>query len=200
MKTEAAPFHGQEKGCPGGFSLIEVVIAVGLVAVAIPTLLGMFGYFSEISVTVRDRDDIEAVAGAVQVFLETGAGKDAGSGALPAAGTFAAVYDWVYKARQDPDRATVVYAYHHRGKDAVYTVSTVPPGEDEISLLDGRIMAVEIHPPGERMLPSSSLDANVSNYRKAYLPLELEIFALSTAEETRSPANFIDSLPTVLFR
>ena len=164
-----------------GFSLVEVVIALGLVAIAIPTLMGMFSFFSNISTSTRDRSDIDSVTNAIQIFLETS--------------SFPAVYQWIKDARQSPENVSVIYVYKSINDDQIYTTSSTPPREDEITILDGRIMAVELHAPGETLLPEATLGSDVSEYGKAYLPITLKIYAVVgvTHEPTRS--NYLESVP-----
>ena len=177
-----------------GFSLIEVVIALGLVALAIPLIMGMFGSFSKYSVEIRDRDDIKSVVNEVSLYLENEADLESGGD------SFTTVYEWVLKASQNQDDAKVLYAYKPTGSDSGYTVSVTPPLDREISASDGRIMAVEIMAPPETVLSKAELNSDVSNYGKAYLPLELHIYALSIAVGPRTKVNFLDSFPVVLPR
>ena len=187
-----------EKSHTAGFSLIEVLIAVGLVAVAIPSILGLFGYYSQISVNNQDREDASSVVSAIHIYLENEAANEAANGD---SSSFATVYEWVYDARQDPEEATVLYAYKDRDNDSHFTVSVDPPDEDgDLDRIDGRILAVEIQAPDETVLPEADFVANWSEYRKAYLPLKMKIYALSASVEPRTGANFIDSFPVVLSR
>jgi type II secretory pathway pseudopilin PulG len=193
------------------FSLVEVIIAVGIVALAIPSLLAVFGFFSDVSVSTNDRDDAESVTRAVMLFLENEAGNTSASDTtIDAAGSFATVYQWVVAARGNPDDATVLYAYKPRisdsgstgtgETDSGYVASATPPTEDQVSSFDGRIMAVEIHAPETNILPDTVLVPDVSNYVRAYLPMKLEIYALFSATEERTNTKLVETFPVVLSR
>ena len=178
-----------------GFSLIEVVMAVAIVAIAIPTMLGMFAYFSKASVETKDFSDSESVTNAVLLFLEND----------PQAG-FETVYQWVTQARQNPAQAQVLYVYKKQQtssqsngpavvEEAAYTVTLSPPQDSDISLSDGRIMAVEVQAPDTRIIETfTGLDA----YDKTYLPIKIDIYAVNSPTQERK--DLLETYPAVIFR
>lgn len=167
-----------------GFSLVEVVIAVGIVAFAIPSVLGVMAVFSSSSASTMDRGEAASVANSLQLYLS---GKVTN---LP----FSTVYGWTYSARQDPANAQVIYAYKTNSSQTDYSFSqTAPTGT-----IEGKLLAAKILAPDARVLPSATLVSDSSLYTKAYLPIKVSIYALSTPAQPLTPANFVDSYPMVI--
>lgn len=167
-----------------GFSLIEVVIAVGIVAFAIPSVLGVMAVFSSSSSATMDRGEAASVADSLQLYLS---GK---VDPLP----FATVYGWTYAARQNESNAQVIYAYKTDANQSDYRFSQTPPS----GAIDGKLLAARILAPDPRVLPDTALVGDSANYAKAYLPIKVSIYALSTPSQPLSPASLVDSYPIVI--
>ncbi|MCX6972288.1 MAG: hypothetical protein NTV93_19360 [Verrucomicrobia bacterium] len=173
-----------------GFSLVEVVLAVGIVAVAIPAVLGVMAVFSSSSSSTMDRGEAFSAASSLQLYLSGKVRDPATSSNVP----FATVYGWTYAARQAPASAQVIYAYKTNAAQAGYTISRSAPA----GTVGGKVLAAEILAPETRILPSSTLVSASSNYSKAYLPLKVSIHALSSASQPRTAATLVDSYPMVI--
>ncbi len=167
-----------------GFSLVEVIIAVGIVAFAIPAVLGVMAVFSSSSAATMDRGEAASAANALQLYLS---GKVTN---LP----FATVYGWTYSARQTPANAQVIYAYKTNLSQSDYSFSQTPPTE----AIEGKLLAAEILAPDTRVLPSATLVSDSSLYTKSYLPIKVSIYALSSPAQPRTPTTFVDSYPMVI--
>ncbi len=167
-----------------GFSLIEIVIAVGIVAFAIPSVLGVMAVFSSSSSATMDRGEAASVANSLQLYLS---GKVTN---LP----FATIYGWTYAARQNPANAQVIYAYKSDASQSDYSFSQTPPN----GAIEGKLLAAEILAPDPRVLPAAALVSDNANYAKAYLPIKVAIYALSTPAQPLTPASFVDSYPMVI--
>ncbi|MEO0414426.1 MAG: prepilin-type N-terminal cleavage/methylation domain-containing protein [Verrucomicrobiota bacterium] len=189
-----------------GFTLAEMMITLAIAAIAIPVFLAMFTMFANQSVKIRDRDDLQSIVNRVTVFLEEEISATTGDDG------FSTVFQWIRQASQDPSSATTLYVYYPNldqsssgtpkllDESSKYTVSLTPPLATQVSKFDARIACVEIHSPHERILPKTALSADVSEYKKAYLPFEIHIYALGFASQERGINQFLDSFPIVLFR
>lgn len=167
-----------------GFSLVEVVIAVGIVAIAIPSVLGVMAVFSSSSSATMGRGEAASAANSLHLYL-SGKVTD-----LP----FATVYGWTYSARQSPASAQVIYAYKTNQSQTDYSFSQAAP----TGAIEGKLLAAEILAPDTRVLPSAALVSDSSLYSRAYLPINVSIYALSTPAQPRTPATFVDSYPMVI--
>lgn len=185
-------FSGGEKQT--GFSLSEVVIALALVAVSIPTIISLFGTFTNLSGEIRGRDELGAIVNEVTLYLENEAGS------LDDVNHFDKVYEWVKQASEGVDQAQVLYYYLSAADSTDYKVSPAKPGDDEISSLDGRIVAIELLAPQGSILSSDDIGTDISAYNKAYLPLELHIYGLASPVDQPSKGNYLDTFPIVLSR
>jgi type II secretory pathway pseudopilin PulG len=167
-----------------GFSLVEVVLAIGIVAIAIPSVLGVMAVFSSSSSATMGRGEAASAANSLQLYLS---GKVTN---LP----FATVYGWTYAARQSPANAQVIYAFKTNASQTDYSFSQVAP----TGTIEGKLLAAEILAPDTRILPSAALVSNSALYTKAYLPIKVSIYALSASAQPRTPATFVDSYPMVI--
>lgn len=185
-----------------GFSLIEVVIALAIVAVAMPIILGVFSTLSSSSEKVRDLNDVESIVTAVQIYLEN---------ETATTNRFDEVYDWVQQARANPDDAVALYVYRSEigdadgnsdDEDVTLTVSEELPGVSDVSAFDARVVAVEFHAPEETLLPADDFPVSIDDYQRAYLPMRIDMKAavagVSSSSEDLGRA--FESLPFVLKR
>ena len=146
-----------------GFSLIEVVIALGVVAFVIPAIMGMFAIFSTSSAGAMNRGEAASVVKAVQVYLN-GKVKDQGTSAkVP----FETAYQWVYEASESSARAKVLYAYKTAATQADYLVSQRKPAGS----VEGKFLGVKIPHAREQAPPADVLVSDSTSYGKSYLPL-----------------------------
>lgn len=176
----------------GGFSLVEVVLAVGIIAIAVPAVLGVMAAFSSSSSSTMDRGEAGSAANSLQLYLSGKVRDSATSANVP----FATVYGWTYAARQSPASAQVIYAYKTNAAQSDYTFSQRAP----TGTIEGKLLAAEIHAPETRILPSAAFTGASSDYSKAYLPLKVSIHALSSASQPRTAATLVDSYPMVISR
>jgi prepilin-type N-terminal cleavage/methylation domain-containing protein len=91
-----------------GFSLVEVVVAVGIFAVAIVGVIGLFGPTTKNVAAVADADSSTRAVGAIQASLKATASTSAGFG-------------YIIKAL---DRNPAVTYYANRVGDRVDTITT----------------------------------------------------------------------------
>jgi Tfp pilus assembly protein PilV len=176
--------------CTLGFSLVEVVLAVGIVAFAIPAVLGVMAVFSSSSSSTMDRGEAASAANLLQLYLSGKVMDPTTSASVP----FATVQGWVHAARQSPSNAQVIYAYKTNATQSEYTLSQrVPTGT-----IEGKMLAAEILAPETRILPAATLVSSSSNYSKAYLPLKVSIHAISSASQPLTAATLVDSYPIVI--
>ncbi len=173
-----------------GFSLVEVVLAVGIVAFAIPAVLGVLAVFSSSSASTMDRGEVASAANSLQLYLNGKVRDPATSSNVP----FATVYGWTYAARQAPASAQVIYAYKTNATQSGYILSQSAPA----GTIEGKMLVAEILAPETRILPAATLVSASSNYSKAYLPLKVSIHALSSASQPRTAATLVDSYPMAI--
>lgn len=187
--------------------MTEVVIALALVGIALPAILGTILYLSDSSTSSRDLHEIDTIASSVELYLANGSSESGEDIVL--GGNFSQVYQWVHAARQDDANAKVLFAYrpfigdndnNPSDEDATFITSSKEPQESEISRFDGRIMAIELHAADETILPNDAFPGTVASYEKAYLPMRLDIYAVANSEQPRDQTNFIESIPYVLKR
>lgn len=182
-----------------GFSLIEVVIALGIVAVTLPLILGVFARLSSSTDRVRDLHDVETVLAAVKNYMET---DDATTD------RFAEVYGWITSSRGSSDSpGKVLYVYRPAttsssdiGEITPFVVSESVPDRDDVNIIEGRLIAVEVHAPQETVLSDANLPASVNDYPKAYLPMQLDLFVATPGERNEELGQPFESLPFVLKR
>lgn len=186
-----------------GFSLIEVAVALGVIAFTIPALLGMFAIFSDTTGEVQDYVEVAASLGSLQHYLD-GMAKEPTS--LPGAITqeeldgrvsFERVYSWVYRARIDESSAEVLYAYREAVLPGQYIVSLAAPNQAEV---EGKVLAMKIIPAPATVVPHSEITSDVTDYTRAYLPMRVAVHSLSGGAEEPSTLNFVDSYPIAIAR
>jgi prepilin-type N-terminal cleavage/methylation domain-containing protein len=186
---------GRKLGFRQGFTLVEVVVAVGIVAIAIPAILGTLGIFSRVSDGLVTRWDTAAVMSRFSLYLD-GMLVDAARGDTVA---FDDVYGWVRNASADPPVNQVLYAYKTDVNQAGYSISRNAP----VNLVTwGKILAAEVHAPTSEMVSEGALVADAADYEKCYLPLQLQVHALSGPAQTtqRTAATYVDAQSHMLFR
>jgi hypothetical protein len=172
-------------------SLVEVVLALGIVAFSILTIVGLLGGFAKVSSATAGREEAAAAAlNSIQLCLEGKAPDSANSAPI----SFTTVYDWVRTARTSPAMAKILYAYRDSPNPDGYLVSQTPP----TGQFNGKIMAALILAPDLTILPDSQLVNTASAYNKSYLPLRIEIHALSSPSESLSATNLVDTYPSVI--
>lgn len=171
-----------------GFTLIEVVLALGIFAVAIPAVIGMIGIFSSSTQSMLESGATTSAVSVFEPYLN-GEMQDVDKSSV----SFAKAYDWAYEARTGTE--TVIYAYKESWDQAEHFISQKAP-----TTHDGPILAAKVLPVASNLLPADKFVASPSAYTQSYLPLKLEIHALSSASETLTPENFVTSYPMVLSR
>lgn len=183
--------NAHRKNCSSlGFSLVEVVLALGILAFTIPAIIGVMAVFSSSSSSTMDRGEAASALNALQLYLSGKVRDPATSSNVP----FATVYSWTYAARQAPASAQVIYGYKTNAAQTDYTFSQREPAGS----IEGKLLAVEILAPETRILPSAAFASGSSNYSRAYLPLKVSIHALSSASQPRTAATLVDSYPVVI--
>ena len=175
-----------------GFSLVEVVIALGIVALAIPAIIGVLAVASSSSSSTIDRGEVASAADALRLYLNGKVKDPVTSASVP----FATVYGWVYASRQSPASAQVIYAYKTNANQTDYIFSQTPPA----GVFVGKMLAAEIRAPETNVLPSNLLPGDAAQYSKSYLSLKASIYALSATTQQVSPATFVDSYPMTISR
>jgi hypothetical protein len=171
-------------------SLVEVVLALGIVAFSILTIVGLLSGFAKVSSATAGREEAAAALNCIQLCLEGKAPDSANSAPI----SFTTVYDWVRTARTSPAMAKILYAYRDSANPDGYLVSQTPP----TGQFNGKIMAALILAPDLTILPDSQLVSTASAYNKSYLPLRIEIHALSSSSENLSATNLVDTYPSVI--
>lgn len=142
-----------------GFSLIEVVIAIGLVAFACTAILGVNGMLSTNSRSVTDRQEASRVLDAVSAYLRRSV-PDAADQKVP---SFQQIQTWA-TARQK------LYAYrsiNDTDPDRILISQTAPAS----SLLRDKMFVAEMAPA------STSLVASGGN--RSYTLFSVNLFAVS---------------------
>ena len=182
-----------------GFTLIEVVLALGIFAVAIPAVIGMIGIFSSSTQSMLESGATTSAVSVFEPYLNgemqdvdkslNGEMQDVDKSSV----SFAKAYGWAYEARTGTE--TVIYAYKESRDQAEHFISQKAP-----TTHDGPILAAKVLPVASNLLPADKFVASPSAYTQSYLPLKLEIHALSSASETLTPENFVTSYPMVLSR
>jgi hypothetical protein len=179
---------------------MEVVLALAIVALAIPVMFGMFSIFSRNSVDAMNREEVSRAFDAMTLFLN-GNAPDASTGtALTSShgNYFSSVLYWV----QNPAPATYVYAYKAPSPNGTstaggYQVSLTAPHAGAWS---GPLLAGAIKPLITNVQSNIGfLPSMASPYNKAYIPVEISIYALSAAGQI-VPATPVDTYPTVILR
>lgn len=189
----------KSKNYRDGFSLIEVVIALGIVAVTLPLILGVFARLSSSTDRVRDLHDVETLLAALENYMET---DDSTTD------RFSEVYSWIVSSRGNsgsPGKVLYVYrpastSVSDRGVITPFIVSEAVPDQDDVNIIDGRLIAVEVHAPQETILTNSDLPFNVDDYPKAYLPMQLDFFVATPGLRSQELGQAFESLPFVLKR
>jgi prepilin-type N-terminal cleavage/methylation domain-containing protein len=201
-----------------GFSLIEVVITLAIIALTVPIIIGLFALFSRSSGDAVDREEASRAFIAVSLFLNGGK-SDAQTGAVLAS-SFSTVAGWVATAQKTPvanGKGQVLYAYKTRAATA-----GLPPTEYLVSLTapstgttDGKIMVAEIRPPATTLISQANLAATSSlaggtapttGTPKPYVPLQIAIYSVSAAAQVTAwqtqaiPPMPIDTYPLVVNR
>ena len=171
-------------------TLVEVVLALGIVAFSILTIVGLLGGFAKVSSATACREEAAAALNVIQLYLDGKAPDSANSSPI----AFTTVYNWVRAARTSPATAQILYAHRDSANPDGYLVSQTPPTDQ----FDGKIMAAFILAPDLTILPDSQLAGTPSAYNKSYLPLRIEIHALSSPAENLSAANLVDTFPSVI--
>ena len=178
----------------GGFSLVEVVIAIAIVALAIPVMIGMFSFFSKSSADAMNREEAARTFTAISLFLNGNAPDATTGNALVSShgDYFASVLYWV----QNPGAPTLVYAYKApaiAGAPSTtggYLVSLTAPAQGTWS---GPLMVGSVKP-----IPNF-VASFPTPYTKAYVQAEVAVYALSTAKQAL-PSTPIDTYPAVIMR
>lgn len=175
-----------------GFSLSEVIIALGIIAFAIPLVLAVQGIFSSNSSQTMNRGELASVTSSLQLYLN-GRVLDPGSAATV---SFNTVYGWVYSARQSPGSPKVIYGYKTSASESDYTFSQTAPAGN----IDGRLLVAEILPPERNVLPDNLLVPDSASYSKACLPMKVALHILPIPSQKRTSASLVDSYPMVISR
>lgn len=189
-----------------GFSLIEVVIALAVVAITIPVMLGMFGFFSHTSADAVNREEAVRAFDSITLYLNASA-PDAATGTPlgTSAGTSPGQYFSTILGWATATTPTFIYAYRtlNGSTSSGYLVSLTAPatGTWQGTLMVGQIKPL-ITTGNVGFLPNATLTA--TPYTKAYLPLEVAIYGmhstLAAGQTSLSPAALIDTYPTVVLR
>jgi len=189
-----------------GFSLIEVVIALAVVALAIPVMLGMYGAFNHASADAVNREEAVRAFASMSLYLNAGApdaatGTPLGVSAPAAPGQyFSTLLGWATSTTP-----TFIYAYRALSGSTTsnYLVSLTAPaaGTWQGTLMVGQIKSLSTNGTSG-FLPTATLTA--TPYTKAYVPLEVAIYgmhaALAAGQTSIPAAALIDTYPTVVMR
>lgn len=183
--------HSLKSRC-AGFSLIEVIIAMGIVGFIIPVILGVQATFSYSSTRAMDRSDVASMSHSLELYLNGRVPDPSSSATVP----FSTVYGWVYAARQAPGKAQVIYGYKANASHTDYIFSQSPPTGN----VEGRLLAIEILAPEQKVLPDDLLGSDSATYSKACLPLKVSVHVLADPFQKRTAGTFMDAYPVVVSR
>jgi len=178
------------------FSLVELVLALAIVAVAVPVMIALIGYFSRTSADVVNREEAYRAFSAVSLYLNGRQGDSSGTSASTTTTIpFSTVAGWVLAAQTTPQpngKGQLLYAYKTPGSTIGYLVSQTAP----TTAVDGMIMVAEIKPAVSNtpttITSATTLTATaalatsgtVSANAKPYLPLEVALYAVSSSQQT----------------
>ncbi len=178
-----------------GFTLLEVVLAVGLLALSLLALAGLLAQSARNLSQARSRIQTEALASELEVFLQA---KD-----------FQTVYKWI---AQDTSKVLFYYTVQsdaNTGREPTNSLlrdSTYTNLQDELSRSIGPVLKIILknsplsHSSSTGSEDAASLPANSGDYLQGYLALEAWIYtetpaepgaAFDTGPEVR-PKNFLD--------
>jgi len=167
---------------------------VAIAGFAIPVVLGVQSLCSSSSTLMVDRAEAASAARPLDLYLN-GRIRDA---KLNTVVPFATVYGWVCTARNAPAKAQVIYGYRTSTTQSDYIFSQTKP--DTSVAFDGRLLAVEILAPDVKIIPDILLPKDSASYSKACLPVKVAIHALTSASQSVTGANLVDTYPLVVSR
>ena len=186
--------------------MIEVVIALAVVALAIPVMLGMYGAFNHASADAVNREEAVRAFASMSLYLNAGApdavtGTPLGVTGSAAPGQyFSTILGWATSTTP-----TFIYAYRtlNGSTTSDYLVSLTAPAA---GTWQGTLMVGQIKPLSTSanigFLPNATLTA--TPFTKAYVPLEVAIYgmhaALAAGQTSIPAAALIDTYPTVVLR
>lgn len=192
-----------------GFSLLEVVIALAVVALAVPVMFGLFSFFSQTSANAVNHEEAARAFTAVSLYLN-GNSLDADT-KIPLGGSstsntpgayFTTVLNWVQGGTQ-------VLLFVYKSSDPTtasqYQVSQTPPGTGTWTgtLLIAQITSLYMDKKNTvPFLPSATMSA--TPYTKGYIPVEVALYARPSgsmpAGAAPSANSLIDTYPAVVLR
>ena len=141
-----------------GFSLIEVVIALGIAGMAATLMITVCGKLSENSGSVTDRAEASRVLDAVSLHLQRSL-PDAANETVP---DFSVIQEWVARPASNLQR---LYSYRSNADPGQILVSRVMPAAGSV---EGKLFVAQIAPPGGAFGTSAN-----------YAPLSINLFAVS---------------------
>ncbi len=190
LEKRRSQLHGREStGCGGAFSLLEVVLAIGVFAIAVTALLGLLAPALRSSGDVQDANSAEALISRLNAFLRS----------RPQA--FATAYSWVAEGRsrvllayhctadphlQDEDGRSIPKAGGTLFEPVIRVLDSSPAGdlavlERELAYAVGAVFKVRIE--GSSLNPMvadeagrSVLPAQIENYREGFLALAISVY------------------------
>jgi len=173
------------------FTLIEVVIAIGIFAIAFPAILGTFSLFSQLSNDIFVMNDCAELVDVGNLFLNGNKLDDETGEQL----TFDKVYGWIFAARQNKTNATTIYAYAKDVNNTVWYMSQTIPEE-----YYGNIMPIKIQAPIVSLLSNTDFVEDPIKCKKTGIPLSLNFWTPNPVGTITKGSRIIKSYPMVLSR
>ena len=171
-----------------GFTLVEVVLAIGILGVAVLALLGMFAPTMNNVKNVLDSDFAIAATGSINSYFEKMAGNN-----------FDDVKDLIESASETRPSDTVLYVYLRNTEEFEEIYITTVDTDVTTDLKDGHIISssvlrVEIY----RMIAMNNYNYE-KIYEEAYIPMLLKIFSAKSAQPMLG-GSLLMAYPTVVKR
>ena len=171
LKKDSSSHRMNRNPEPGAFFLIEVVVAIGVFAIAILSLLGLFLPTLRNIAEVSEREKATAVSQSIAAFLRER--------------SFSEVYSWV---AGDREKSLVSYSIRTGAKENEIQerVSEIgdPSIKDDLPRLYGPLFRVvlttsSIHnesaAPGERQ---RTLPADITRFHEGFLALQVSVYSM----------------------
>jgi prepilin-type N-terminal cleavage/methylation domain-containing protein len=178
MKNFTHPHSLLGQSRPPGFSLVEVVIALGILGVTAPVMTGLIGSIQQTSERITDQQEVSRARDTVALFL-AGKWPDATSGNRV---SFAQWIPWAAGQKR------LVYVFRTAAASPQQAVSLTPP----TGPIDGKLFVAELVPPATAGV--NLLGPEVPNY----LPLSVAFYRTSPgAKVPVDPANRVAAYPMV---
>ena len=151
-----------------GFTLVEVVLAIGILSVAVLALLAMFTPTMNNVRNVINSDFAVSSTGAINAHLQKLAADD-----------FDNIEELVSRASQSKPSHIFLYVYikNYNGTEEIFVTEDKEDVHED--LMDGNLLSAVLRVEIYRMITADNYDYN--NIRKeAYIPMMLKIFSTET--------------------